>query len=294
MTDARTLTQALGGKWHQSYGAAPCPVCQPSRRTDQNALTLADGRNGRLVLDCKKSACAFLDILAAAGLRSGDFTPPDAATIAQREREQKAEAEKRAAQAKRLWDEAQPIAGTAAETYLRGRGITCPLPRTLRFHGSCWHGATAKRHPALIAAVQGSGLPAVHRTYLRADGSGKANLEPAKAMLGATAGGAVRLTEGPGPLVVGEGIETGLSLASGLLRKPVKVWAALSTSGLRGLRLPPQPGRLTIATDGDAPGRAAGHALADRAHALGWQVSLLPAPDGRDWNDILTIKGETV
>ena len=34
-------------------------------------------------------------------------------------------------------------------------------------------------------------------------------------------------------------------------------------------------------------GIAAGHALAERAHALGWQVSLLPAPDGFDWNDIL-------
>lgn len=292
MADARTLTIALGGKWHRGYGAAPCPVCQPSRRADQNALTLADGRNGLLVLDCKKSACAFLDILAAAGVRSGDYTPPDAATIAQRECEAKAEAEKRAAQAKRLWDEAQPIAGTAAETYLRGRGITCRLLRTLRFHGACWHGVTAKRYPALVAAVQGSGLPAVHRTYLRPDGSGKAELDPAKAMLGATAGGAVRLCEGPGPLVVGEGIESTLSLLSGLLAGPVTAWAALSTSGLRGLRLPPQPGRLTIATDGDAPGRAAGRALAERAHARGWQVSLLPAPDGRDWNDILTMKGE--
>lgn len=290
MTDARTLTIALGGKWHRNFGAAPCPVCQPSRRADQNALTLADGRNGRLVLDCKKSACAFLDILAAAGLRSGDYTPPDAATIAQREREQKAEAEKRATQAKRLWDEAQPIAGTAAETYLRGRGITCPLPRTLRFHGACWHGATAKRHPALIAAVQGSGLPAVHRTYLRADGAGKAGIEPAKAMLGAVAGGAVRLCEGPGPLVVGEGIESTLSLLSGLLDGPVTAWAALSTSGLRGLRLPPEPGRLTIATDGDAPGRAAGRALADRGHALGWQVSILDPGDGADFNDFLNRK----
>lgn len=292
MTDARTLTIALGGKWHRGYGVAPCPVCQSSRRADQNALTLADGRNARLVADCKKSACAFLDILAAAGLRSGDYRAPGAATLAQREREAKAEAEKRAAQAKRLWDEAKPIAGTAAETYLRGRGITCPSPRTLRFHGSCWHGATAKRHPALVAAVQGSGLPAVHRTYLRADGSGKANLEPAKAMLGATAGGAVRLTQGPGPLVLAEGIETALSLASGLLRTPATVWAALSTSGIRGLRLPDQPGRLTIAPDGDTAGREAANALAARAHALGWHVSLLPAPEGYDWNDVLTMKGE--
>ena len=140
--------------------------------------------------------------------------------------------------------------------------------------------------------MQGAGAAAVHRTYLRPDGSGKAAIDPAKAMLGGTQGGAVRLTQGPGPLVVAEGIETALSLASGLLRRPATVWAALSTSGIRGLHLPPQPGRLTIAPDGDKAGREAANALAERAHALGWQVSLLPAPDGRDWNDVLTMKGE--
>jgi hypothetical protein len=292
MTDARQLTLALGGRWHGGYGATPCPVCQSERRKGQNALTLADGANGRLVLNCKKSACAFLDILAAAGLRSGDYTPPDPTTIAQRKAQQRADAEKRAAQAKRVWQESQPIAGTLAETYLRGRGITAPLPATLRFHPECWHGPTARRMPALVAAVQGAGLPAVHRTWLRADGLGKAGIDPPKAMLGATAGGAIRLVDGLGPLVVAEGIETALSLTSGLLRTPATIWAALSTSGVRGLNLPQQPARLTIAPDGDAPGREAANALAERAHALGWQVSLLPAPDGRDWNDILTKKGE--
>jgi phage/plasmid primase-like uncharacterized protein len=289
MTDARELTATLGGRWHGGYGAAPCPMCQPERRKGQNGLTLADGRNGRLVLDCKKSACAFLDILAAAGLRSGDYTPPDAATVAQRDREAKAEAQRKAEQAKRLWREALPIAGTVAEAYLRGRGITCPLPPTLRFHPEAWHGPTARRWPAMVAAVQGAGLPAVHRTWLRADGSGKADITPDKAMLGATAGGAVRLSDGPSRLVVAEGLENGLSLLCGLLDGPAAVWAALSTSGLRGLRLPPEPGRLTIATDSDdgGAGIAAGHSLAERAHALGWQVSLLPAPDGFDWNDIL-------
>lgn len=287
MTDARDLTTALGGRWHGRYGAAPCPVCQPDRRKGQNALTVADGRNGRLVLDCKKSACGFLDILAAAGLRSGDYTPPDMATLAQREREAKAEAEKRAKLAWRLWLEAKPIASTVAETYLRGRGITCPLPATLRFHGACWHGPTARRYPALVALVEGSGAAAVHRTWLRADGSGKADIEPAKAMLGATAGGAVRLAQGSGRLVAAEGIESTLSLACGLLGEPATLWAALSTSGLRGLHLPPQPGRLTIAADGDGPGREAAHNLAERAHALGWQVSILDPGTGRDFNDIL-------
>ena len=290
MIDASDLTLALGGKWHRRYGAAPCPVCQPERRKGQNALTLADGRTGRLVLDCKKSGCAFLDILAAAGLRSGDYSPPDAATLARREAEHRAEAEKRAAQAKRLWQEAQPIAGTAAETYLRGRGITCDLPPALRFHPETWHGPTAKRFPAMVAAVQGARLPAVHRTYLRADGTGKADVEPAKAMLGATGGGAVRLADGQGRLVVGEGIETALSLSCGLLDGPAAVWAALSTAGLRGLHLPAQPGRLTIAPDGDEPGRTAAQALAERAYALGWQVFILDPGTGADFNDILTGK----
>ena len=143
-----------------------------------------------------------------------------------------------------------------------------------------------------MAAVQGANQPAVHRTYLRADGAGKADIDLAKLMLGPMTGGAVRLTNGPGPLVVAEGIETALSLASGLLRTPATVWAALSTSGIRGLCLPNQPGRLTIAPDGDTAGREAANALAVRAHALGWQVSLLPAPDGRDWNDVLNMNGD--
>lgn len=292
MTDARTLTLDLGGKWYRNYGTAPCPICQPERSKGQNALTLADGKNGRLLLDCKKSGCDFAEILAAAGVSPADYTAPDPSILAQREAERRAEAEKRARQAQGLWQEAQPVAGSLAETYLRGRGITCPLPETLRFHPACWH-PTAKRFPALVALVEGGEGFAVHRTYLATDGTGKAAVDPAKAMLGAVSGGAVRLTDGQGPLVVAEGIETALSLVSGLLRGPATVWAALSTSGMAGLRLPDRKnGKLTIAPDGDAAGREAAHKLAEHAHALGWQVSQLPTPDGRDWNDILQMKGE--
>ena len=286
MIDAQTLTIAMDGTWLGRYGTAPCPACQPEGRKGQNALTLTDGTNC-LLAHCKKGGCTFRDILVAAGIAPGTFTPPNPARIAKRERERRAEAERKAEQAKQLWQEAQPIARTVAQTYLRGRGITCDLPPALRFHSATWHGATAKRFPAMVAMVEDSDAFAVHRTYLLADGTGKAEIEPAKAMLGATACGAVRLADGPGPLVVAEGIETALSLASGLLRTPAMVWAALSTSGIRGLRLPDNPGQLTIAPDGDTAGRAAANALATRAHSLGWQVSLLHAPDGRDWNDVL-------
>jgi hypothetical protein len=58
---------------------------------------------------------------------------------------------------------------------------------------------------------------------------------------------------------------------------------------MRGLDLPQRTGDLIIATDSDdgGPGKEAGNALAHRADALGWQVSLMPAPGGQDWNDVL-------
>lgn len=287
--DARGLTLHLHGRWHGRYGVAPCPCCQPEARRDQCALTLADGANGRLLAHCKKSGCGFRDILAAAGLAPGDYRAPDPAEIARREAEERAQAAKRAAQARAIWHEARRIEGTLAERYLRGRGITAPLPRVLRFHPECWNAAAARRLPALVAAVQGAAGPAVHRTWLREDGCGKAAVEPAKAALGSTQGGAVRLADGPDGLAVAEGIETALALASGLLRGRPAVWACLGTAGMAGLRLPSAPGKLTVATDGDAPGRAAGHHLAERASALGWEVSLLPAPEGADWCDVLVL-----
>ncbi|WP_449579231.1 DUF7146 domain-containing protein [Paracoccus mutanolyticus] len=52
------------------------------------------------------------------------------------------------------------------ETYLRGRGITSDLPKSLRFHPDCWH-PSAQRAPAMVARIDGLPRLAVHRTYLR-------------------------------------------------------------------------------------------------------------------------------
>ncbi|MDZ7709228.1 MAG: toprim domain-containing protein [Roseovarius sp.] len=191
-----------------------------------------------------------------------------------------------------------PISGTIAERYLRGRGITCALPSTLRYHPSCWH-ASAKRFPALVARVEGSDGAAIHRTYLAPDGRGKAAVTPDKAMLGAVAGGAVRLTQGPGALLIGEGIESTLSAFILHGDPTANAWAALSTSGLRGLRLPSvgnagtvgtsRPS-LVIAVDGEKAGRDAGRDLAERAAGLGWQVGIMDPGDGADWNDRLMME----
>ena len=52
------------------------------------------------------------------------------------------------------WHQAQPIAGTPAETYLRHRGIIGVLPPTLRYHPALKHTETGLRLPAMVAAVR--------------------------------------------------------------------------------------------------------------------------------------------
>lgn len=291
MTDAQTLTATLHGKWYRRYGMACCPAHDDQRPS----LTLADAPDGRLLLNCK-AGCNFtavLDALRNQGFLEGSYKPQPASADERARREAKARADAERAERKALacWRETLPIHGTIAETYLRGRGITGVLPDSLQFHPACWH-PQCHRIPAMVARVDGLLRLAVHRTYLAPFGSGKADAKPARAMLGTTSGGHVEVAGGRGPLVVAEGIETALSLCSGLLARPATIWAALSTSGLAALRLPIQPGRLTIASDGDAAGHAAAHKLANRAAALGWAVSFLAAPEGRDWNDVLQLKGD--
>jgi hypothetical protein len=284
MSEARDLTLALNGDWGGNHGSAPCPVCQPERRRDQRALSIRE-EAGRLLTFCHKSGCDFRAVTEAAGL------PAAAGAIdlhAAREADaQRAayEAEQRA-KARKLWEAGRPITGTKGAAYLRGRGITCALPPSLRWVADTYHGPSARWHSAMVADVSTGG---VHRTFF--DKAGARLTQNAKMMQGPCAGGAVALSEAKGPLVLCEGIETGLSLLSGLLGEPAEVWAALSTSGLRAVKLPPTPRRLIVAADGDPAGIEAAKALGDRAHYQGWEVFLWPAPDGQDWNDVLQAKG---
>ena len=197
--------------------------------------------------------------------------------------ERRAEEAKRLTRARELWDNARPIEATKGAAYLRARGITCDLPKSLRWLPDTCHHPSGRYCSTIVANVSTGG---VYRTFFNKQ-TGERLAKNAKMMLGPCQGGAVALTEGHGPLVVCEGIETGLSLASGLLSGPATIWATLSTSGIKGLKLPQRLGELVIATDGDPAGWDAGNAIAKRASGLGWQVSLLPAPKGQDWNDVL-------
>ena len=286
MTGARTICDALGGRWHGGYGLTFCLVHE---NINTPALSVKDGDDGKLLVHCF-AGCDGTDILAALrakGLLGGSSDwKPDPQKTEHYRLEREANERRRIEQARRCWAEAGPIAGTLAERYLRSRGITCPLPPTLKFHPDCWHGPTATTVPAMVAAVgTGRAVVGIHRTYLVEPGT-KAFGKESKMMLGCCAGGAVRLSGGAGAFVVCEGIETALSLLSGLSDASPRVWAALSTSGMAGLVLPRDPGELVIAPDGDAPGREAANKLADRATTAGWLVRIMKCPDGSDWNDM--------
>jgi hypothetical protein len=199
------------------------------------------------------------------------------------------------AAAARLFAASVPVAGTLADTYLRSRGIRCGAKsNALRFHPKCWHrddGQTKSiPRPALIATVtDGAGaLQGVHRTWLAPDGQGKAAVETQRRAMGHLLGNAVKLTPHDDILVVGEGIETMLSLVEAVPGLPV--WAALSSGHLGAVLLPEGVQRLYIAIDRDPAGQRAAERLSARALDVGFAVRVLEPLLG-DFNDDLRANG---
>ncbi|MBO6689276.1 MAG: toprim domain-containing protein [Henriciella sp.] len=278
--NAKELTHELKGHWYGSYGVAFCPAHKNSKTP---ALSIGCGKNGKLLLNCK-AGCSYADVKRA--LLALDMYP-DSATVSPDVRKNNGKSRI----ARRIWEESDTVLGTAAERYLRTRGISCSIPDTLRFHPNCRH-CSGKHYPALIARLDGGSDFAIQRTFLSRCGQGKARVVTNRMMLGSCVGGAVHLSRGEGALVIAEGIETGLSLRSGLLRDPIVVWAALSTSGMKSLSLPSTPRKLIVAPDADDPGMRAARTLAEKAHRLGWAVQWFEPPEGKDWNDVLLERNE--
>ena len=199
--------------------------------------------------------------------------------------------------ARRLWELTLPTAGTIAEHYLRARGVGhVTVALSLRFHPRITHRNAPGRFPALVAGVQdvAGRFLGVHRTYIRADGTGKADVDPPKAMLGSCRGGAVRLAPVlDDAVLVGEGIES-TAAAVRVLDWPGGAWATLSTSGLRAVVLPASVRRVVIAADRDVEGagqKAA--ALARRLKAEGRRVECWLPSTFCDFNDELMATGDS-
>ncbi len=195
--------------------------------------------------------------------------------------------------ARRLWQRCRAIDGTHAEAYLRARAIhRCRFP-ALRFHPSLFHrdGGGMRRLPALVAAVTGADgrVTGVHRTWLDPSRPAKAPVPRPRKALGRVHGLAVRFgMPDAGTLLVGEGIETVLSLVTAM---PDTMAAAALSAGSLGAFAPPAGlARLVIARDNDAEGERAAARLARRCARDGVAVHIL-VPQGADFNDDLLALG---
>ena len=166
-----------------------------------------------------------------------------------------------------LWQSRMPAAGSIVETYLRSRGITVLSPNIGFLPGF------RDRPPAMIAPFGMPGRPpdAVHLTYLRPDGSGKADVEKPKRVLGSVEG-PIALSPPTDALAMAitEGIEDGLTVYQAT---SLCVWAAGSRSYMTALAdlVPDYIETVTICAHND-DGRRNAIALAKALRGRGLEV----------------------
>ena len=200
--------------------------------------------------------------------------------------------------ARRLWRGCRAVDGTHAEKYLLARGLArCRFP-ALRFHPELRYreGSAVRRLPALVAAVTGDdgAVFGVHRTWLDPRRPAKAGVASPRKALGDIRGRAVRFgaaADRVAPLLVGEGIETVLSLVTAV--PDITAAAALSAGSLGSFSLPPACRRLVIARDNDFEGAWAAERLARRCARAGVEAAVI-VPQGGDFNDDLATLGADV
>jgi putative DNA primase/helicase len=269
-------------------------ACCPAHDDHDPSLSIDSGDDGRPLVFCH-GGCSQAAVVAALkdrGLWGGANDRRRSVRMPRSIRPQPDKAHLTAI-ALHFWERGTPIAGSCAETYLAARGLRLPATGSLRFHNGLRH-QSGLVFPALMALVQrrGDGQPmAIHRTYLDEKGRDKAPVTPERMMLGPCRGGAVQLASVSHSdiLLVGEGIETTLAA---MQASDHPGWAALSTSGLRSLDLPPRVRNVIVLGDGDDPGEAAALAAAKRWAGEGRSVRIARAPRGQDFNDVLVAKAD--
>lgn len=244
--------------------------------------------------------------------------------------QERAERERRAAEARKVAEESAKAgeakgfwtrqcrvidwsAQTPVRTYLeQARGLpldrlTAP-PGAIRYHPALDHydrdTGEVTTWPAMVTAMSGpdGDVRAIHRTWLRPDGSGKADVGKAKKMGGVARGCAMRLSKGTsklspeeaarrgltGPLIITEGIEDALTAA--IAAPQARVWAAGSLSLLGLLQWPVCASAVVLVADNDwnTPEAVAAFERVEeqwRAMAEGRPLKVVRAEVGKDLND---------
>lgn len=191
------------------------------------------------------------------------------------------------------------------ERYIRSRGLSTQVPKCLRFKPDLNYthkDNTKEKMRAMLAPitdVNGTVL-AVHRTYLRHDGSGKADVLDAKRIAGnGFCGGSIKLYEPVnGFIALTEGVETAIAVHE-LYGYPT--WATIATGFMIDVVLPEDVTQVVIMADHDPidpkrgvkPGLDAALTLGKRLREEGRTVKIqMPTKEGYDYLDVLLeVKG---
>lgn len=193
----------------------------------------------------------------------------------------------------KIWNAARPLKGSIAQAYLESRGCWFEDLNDVRFHPQIWH-SKGLVLPAMVARITDplNATPlSLHYTFLKADGSGKAEISPSRKMAyGYSAKGIIRLTpqeEVHSGLHLAEGIETTLTaMCAGYC----PAWATVNSGNLADFPVIPGIESLSIFVDNDPKfaGERAAEKCADRwlSAKPDTEMNFILAPAvGSDWND---------
>lgn len=291
--DIESIARSLGKPSRNGRGW----VCRcPAHDDHAPSFSIRLGEHNNLLIFCH-AGCSFQDLLSS--LKRKGLVPHGKKASYSKEHQtilpkktKETGTLQRSEYARNLWQQAFPAQGTLAEKYLflRIGQYLLSIPPTIKYRASLKHTPTGDFYPCMLSAVTRypeKKVIAVHRTFLSEDGTAKAPVENPKLLLGNARGGAVRLAPATEELIVAEGIETSLTLQI-MLQKPA--WAALSSSNMSNLVLPPLPlaNILYIGQDNDRAGRKGARELANKAWAEGRTVHILQPPhELNDFNDLL-------
>lgn len=282
------------------------------------------GGGGYQSKEARRQAFRWIEELCGLGGMTGQGRAAAFDRVRRRQGDEEREAAEAEKKRQRLWQRflgAQPIEGSLAELYLRGRGVELGAllhpERDLRFLPAAEYWPLSEelalgrlpgpKMPAMLSAFRDRDgrFAGLHHTFLRPDGAAKADLPAgcqAKLMLGKVSGSVIRLTRGAddltaeeaaehgvlGTVMLAEGIEDGLSFA--IAAPEVRVWAAGSLGNLGAAPALPCVDAWLLHRQNDANRTAveAYERQKARLEATGRPVAEIAAPAGfKDLNDIL-------
>lgn len=281
MTDpiqaARQTTRRLGGRWHGSYGLAPCPA----HKDNDPSLSITAGHQA-VLFHCF-AGCSNQEIMRA--LRSSSI---DTRCDQPAPHRPLCSADRFNDFARSIWANSKPIPGTLAERYLNHRGLSA-LPFG-RFHQDSVTVEDEKRLriPALVLPITtDTGITAIQRVFLDPETGNKTPLlDKPKRILGSPQNGAIKLGSLDGRrLHLAEGFEDAASTM--LLAGLPGCWAVCGIGRYSSITIPESVFSITIWSQ---HGEEARQAIERARHHLtrnGRALTVVLPPNGGDWNDAL-------